>query len=263
MSGFSPGNRWLACLGFNPTAKLRMFCFPYGGAGASAYRQWSSGLLPSIELYAIQLPGRETRMAEPPLSSIDEVVLDLVDALAFVSNVPFVFFGHSLGAFIAFELARELEARGGPRPVQVIVSGQRAPHLPNALPVLYDLPDSEFLDALQRRYNAIPDVVRESPDLLQALVPMLRSDFTMHDCYEYVPSAPLTCPIAAFGSDHDPEATPSGLEAWRQHTSAAFSMKVFSGGHFYIQTEQHAVLSVLNELLAPLVDASVRATRSR
>lgn len=246
-------DKWVVSPRRNPAARLRLFCFPYGGAGASVYRTWPALLPSTIEVCAIQLPGRETRIAEAPIADIDEVILDLLDAMAPLDPRPFAFFGHSLGAFLAFEVARELHDRRLPGPGHLIVSGQRAPHLPNALPVLYNLPEASFVEQLQDRYNAIPAVVLESPQLMAALLPMLRADFTMHDTYDYVEGPPLECPIAAFGGDQDPEATELDLIAWKRYTTSEFRSRVFPGGHFYVRTAQAAILATVSDLLTPLL----------
>lgn len=252
MQGSQAVDRWVVVPRRSPSALVRLFCFPYGGAGASAYRTWHQGLPSTVEVCAIQLPGREARVGEAPLADLDQVVMSLVDALEPLSDIPFVFFGHSLGAFLAFELARELRDEQRPGPAHLIVSGQRAPHRPNALPPCFHLPDAEFVEELQRRYDAIPAVVRDNPQIMQLLLPTLRADFTMHDTYEYVAGSPLTCPIASFGGDRDSEVAAHELAEWQACTSGAFTSRVFTGGHFYIRTAQDALLQAIAELLTPL-----------
>lgn len=200
------------------------------------------------------MPGRETRVGERALADFDELLDALVQAIAPLCTMPFAFFGHSLGAFVAFELAHLMRANDHvpDGPVKLIVSGQRAPHVPDRSTPLYHLPDAEFIDALQTRYNAIPAEVVGNPQMLGMLLPMLRADFTLHDTYQCAEGAPLDCPIVAFGGDADPETNEDELQAWRLHTSATFTATLFAGGHFFIRTAREAVLAALGDELTAL-----------
>src|SRR6187397_2335302 len=131
---------------------LRLFCLPHAGAGASVFARWSRALPPAIKVRALQLPGRESRLREPPASGMSPLVGELADTIAPVLDRPFAIFGHSMGALIGFELARELRRRGRPGPRHLLMSGLRAPDRPSRLPPLAALPDAAFLDGVQDRY---------------------------------------------------------------------------------------------------------------
>jgi medium-chain acyl-[acyl-carrier-protein] hydrolase len=231
----------------NPQARLRLFCFPYGGAGASVYRRWPDGLPHSVEVCAIQLPGRESRFRETPFTEIPGLVLTLTEVLSPYLNIPFAFFGHSLGAFVAFEVVRQLRKENAPGPIHLFVSGKRAPHVPHSRPPIYQLPEGEFIEEIRRRYDGIPQVVLQSPDLMQVFLPVLRADFSMNDTYTYVDGKPLECPISCFGGLEDPEVKEEGLLAWRLQTQSSFSLRMIPGGHFFIHSASPSLLRALSE----------------
>ena len=134
----------------NPGARLRLFCFPYAGGGASVYQAWPQGLPADVEVCAVQPPGRERRMTEAPFSRLDDLVESAAAGLAPLMEVPFAFFGHSNGALIAFELIRRLRRGGLPLPLAFFPSGRVAPHLPRRTPRIHDLPEDEFREGLRR-----------------------------------------------------------------------------------------------------------------
>lgn len=144
----------------NPQARVPLFCFPYwGGRGASIFRPWPQALPGAVEVCGVQLPGRENRIREAPFTKISEVVEKLAEVLRPCLALPFAFFSHSLGVFIGFELARQLCKQNAQGPIYLFVSGQRAPQIPGPFPHLYQLPDSEFIEQVHRRYDAIPQAV--------------------------------------------------------------------------------------------------------
>jgi medium-chain acyl-[acyl-carrier-protein] hydrolase len=234
-----------------PNAALRLFCLPYAGGGASAYHAWGRLLPPTIELCAMQLPGREARVREAPYASFGEAVAGLGEALCPLLDRPYALFGHSLGALLAFELARWLRRRGGPQPQQLFVSSRRPPQLPEPYPPVASLPDEEFTAKIQQRYGGIPQVILQEPELMTMFLPILRADFKVLESYRYSVEPPLACALAVFGGSEDAIATPSALGEWQQHTAGAFSMREFAGGHFYLQTLRTEVVSgVVDVLLA-------------
>jgi medium-chain acyl-[acyl-carrier-protein] hydrolase len=235
-------------------AQRRLFCFPYAGGGASIYRDWGAHLPPDIELCAVRLPGREGRFSEPMLHALEPLLAQLVDALLPAMDRPFALFGHSLGALVAFELARALRARGLPTPLHVFVSGRRAPHLPESRdlhePPLSTLPDAELIAQL-RRLEGTPDEVLSAPELLALMLPMLRADFAISESYEHRPGAPLDCPITAFGGLEDKDTGRDSIAAWSVHTRGDFTMHVLPGGHFFLHTMHSSILhAVANSLAA-------------
>ena len=238
---------------FNPSrsrARLRLYCLPHAGGGAASYATWANLLPPHVELCRVQLPGRENRLREAPFAAITPLVEVLAKVLRPHLDLPFALFGHSMGALIAFELARQLRRDGGITPMQLFVSGRWAPHWPSPDPALAQLPDAEFIAALRARYNNIPDIVAGDPELLAIYVPLLRADVTLLDTYVYTPERALDCPIVALGGVDDARVPRASLEAWREHTTQSVRVRQFPGGHFYLQSGYPVLLKVLAQELA-------------
>lgn len=240
-------NRWVVCPQPNSEARLRLFCFPYAGAGAAIYHSWGRLLSPKIEVFSIRLPGREGRLREESYIHLVPLVEDLVEALYPYFDQPFAFFGHSLGALISFEVARKARKLYGLEPVHLFVSGRRAPQLLDPDPPLRHLPDAAFIEELQRRYDGIPQVVLEDNELMNLFLPVLRVDLTVLETYQYIPEAPLGCPITAFGGQQDKRTSQPELVAWSDQTHNTFRLQFFPGGHFFLQSTQSLLFSELNK----------------
>lgn len=228
---------------FQPQEKprFRLFCFPYAGAGAAVYRTWGTAL-PQVEVCAIRLPGRETRLREQPYTNLNELSATLVDVLLPKMDVPFAFWGHSMGSMVGFETARQLRSRGYALPAHLFVSAWSGPQLGRALPPLNALPDAQFVDAIQERYGGIPAAIIAEPDLLAMFVPILRADLTIMERYQYVDEPPLGCSLSAFGGDQDRTTNTTDLAAWSEQSNDFWGTRIFPGGHFYLQTQQPVVL---------------------
>lgn len=243
---------WLVIPRPNPRARLRLFCFPYAGGGAITYRTWPNDLPADIEVCSIQLPGRESRLREPAFTDMTTLVTTLAQVLKPFLNQPFAFFGHSMGALIAFELARHLRHTQQAELAHLLVSARPAPQLPGGADdrpdtPLHQLPDAQFIDALITRYNAIPDTILKEPELLKLLIPSVRADFTLLETYQWTESAPLDCPISAFGGISDPIVPEADMQLWREHTRSSFKLRMFPGDHFYLRTAQSTLLQAVNQ----------------
>jgi medium-chain acyl-[acyl-carrier-protein] hydrolase len=232
----------------------RLFCFPYAGVGASVFRQWSAGLPSEFDVCAVQLPGRTARMAEPPIASVPVLVDGIVTAITSHLDVPFVFFGHSMGAILAAEVTRELARRGAPLPRYLIVSARRPPHMADPQSPLRNLSDAEFVEEIMRRYGGIPPEVLREKELLALLLPALRADIAALETHWPPRRAPLPCPIVAFGGSDDALTPKAHLEAWREETVSNFEICVFPGGHFYLEPRRTAVLAKVSEILVRAMD---------
>jgi medium-chain acyl-[acyl-carrier-protein] hydrolase len=232
--------KWVVTARPNPGARLRLFCLPYAGGGASAYRFWAADL-PDTEVCAVQLPGRESRLGERPCSEMAPLISTLADVLLPECDRPFALFGHSMGALLAFELARQLQAAGGPQPVHLLVSGHRAPHLPRTQPALHGLPVPELIEQL-RRIGGTPEAVLQHRELMELLLPGLRADFALVDLYQWQPGQQLACPLSAFCGVTDALAGPGEMEGWGQHTEGRFRLHTYPGGHFYLHAERQTLL---------------------
>jgi surfactin synthase thioesterase subunit len=198
----------------------------------------------------VRLPGRETRLREPPYRRVPSLVADAVRALAPLCERPFALFGHSLGALLAFELAHRLREVGGPLPVHLFVSGRRAPQDPDPEPPLSELPDGRLVSELRRRYDGIPQAVVEMPELLELFLPILRADCELLDTYAYAAREPLAMPISAFTGADDRRVGPDELAGWARHTSGAFRARVLPGGHFYFHGAEEELAAELEQDLA-------------
>ncbi len=249
MQKTSAASAWLVIHKPNPQARVRLFCFPHAGGGAFEFRAWSPFMPHDVELCAVQLPGRETRLQEPPFTHLPDLAKTLAEVLAPSFDKPFAFFGHSLGAFVGFELARELRRKNYPLPIHFFVSGSRAPQLPDPDPPVYHLPERELMDEINRRYRGIPKEILESTDMLELLLPALRADFTINDTYAYTHESPFDFPITCCGGAEDDNTPREHLQAWRLHTRNAFVLKMFSGDHFFIRTARTPLLQTLAEQL--------------
>lgn len=231
--------------------RLRLFCFPYAGGAASVYRSWAEAFPPEVDVCPIQLPGRGSRFREAPFQRVSDLVKAAAEALRPHLDLPFALFGHSMGALVAFELARELRRRGWPAPVLLAVSGHEAPQRPDPDPPLGHLPDAEFLEEVRARYDGIPAEVLAEEELLQLLLPVLRADILVLETYAYDEEPPLECAVSCFGGAEDRHACSEDLEAWCDQTRGPFRLRTFPGGHFFLESAREALLGALREDLRP------------
>ena len=245
-------NPWIAYRKPNPRARLRLFCFPYAGGGASIYRTWSDELPPEVEVCPVQLPGRESRLIEPSFTRFAPLLQAMNPFVQPYLDMPFAFFGHSMGAMIGFEFARYLRQRERLGPAHLFVSGCRAPQRFDFDSPIHDLPEPKFIEEL-RLLEGTPDKVLQHPELMELLIPVLRADFEMVETYSYTPEAPLDCPISAFGGLQDDEVSREDIEAWQQQTRSAFVARMFPGGHFFLHSNRAILLRMLAEDLLRLV----------
>ncbi len=244
---------WLSCPQKRPSATLRLFCFPHAGAGAASFHPFANLLPESIEMMAVQLPGRENRLSEKPYRRMAPLVDDLLSGIRQSLLKPYAFFGHSMGALIAFELARALRRDGLPLPQSVVVSGRRAPTAPNNEAPLHVLPDHAFVEALVRRYDAIPKVIRDVPELMALFVPVMKADFATFETHVHRDEPPLECPVAMYGGRDDPQTRQ--MAGWASLFAGPSKTRVFAGGHFYLTDQRRNVAAALVEdflALAPV-----------
>jgi len=215
-----------------PAARLRLFCFPYAGAGAGAFRDWSAMLPEDIEVAAVQLPGREWRIQEQPLTDIRQLAADAVDSIRPFLDKPFAFLGISMGGTLIFEIARLLRESGEPLPACLITMAIGAPHLPETK-LFHNLPDEELVAEIQE-FGVLSDEVTQHPELLEMLLPVLRADCTAHETYQYQEAEPFDFPIWVYGGYGDDLVTKDRLDAWAQHTSGVSRVHMLPGGHLFV-----------------------------
>lgn len=245
LTGMPANPPWLAISRPMPSADFRLFCFPYAGGNSLIYRAWPGNLPSNIEVCPVQLPGRGSRIRETPHKTLSSMVESLGETLPRYLDKPFVFFGHSMGAMIAFELARLLRRSYGIEPVRLFVSGRCAPHIPDPDPPTYNLPKPEFIEEL-RRLNGTPRDALENPELMELMIPLLRADFEVVQTYAFSPAEPLSCPISAFGGLEDEEVMYEHLKGWERHTTGHFTLKMFPGDHFFLNTSSEALLLAIS-----------------
>jgi medium-chain acyl-[acyl-carrier-protein] hydrolase len=244
----APPSGWLRYQPLAPASHARLLCFPHAGGGASSFSGWSRKLPAEIELIRLQLPGREDNVAEPPFTEIGGLAAALAPQLAplLSQDVPLAFYGHSMGAILAFELTRELRRRGEPLPFHLFVSGRRAPQLPLSHARLYALDDPMLIEYL-RRMGGVDARALDRPAWLRRYFPTMRADLEVSDLYRYRPEPPLPVPISAFNGSDDPTVPRHEWLAWREQTSHGFAGQALSGRHFFDRVGQ-------DRLIASIVD---------
>ncbi|MEU5783368.1 thioesterase II family protein [Micromonospora lupini] len=233
----------------DPYARLRLICFPYAGAGASIYRDWQLRPQLSTEVWSVQLPGRENRRQEPPVRRLDELLPQLHAGIAGLLDRPFAFFGHSMGALIAFELTRFLRRLGGPQPVHLFLSGHRSPERPPTRGVVSSLPDDAFLARLSEMAGSSPSALRDQ-ELLLLLAPITRADFELCEQYAFRPEPSLDIDISCFGAVDDSEVELADVACWEAHTTRRFRLRSCAGGHLFLRDQRTEMLDQITGDLA-------------
>lgn len=254
MGSDTDNSSWFLCPDSRRGAAIRLFCLPFAGAGASMYHSWSGAFPHDIEVRAVQLPGRETRMDETRITDLLLVAAGTADALEPYVDRPYALFGYSMGALLAYETARELRRRGAPLPACLFVAAMRAPHVPDVRPALSGLPRDQFVDNVNYYFQPA-DPAWQTPELLEFFLPILRDDIAMVDRYEHRTEGALECPIRAYVGSADRSTPLPSVEAWGEHTSAQFTMRVFPGAHFFLQTAlselQEDIMGTLRSVRTP------------
>jgi surfactin synthase thioesterase subunit len=223
--------------------------FPCAGGSASSYQDWTADLPSFLGAFAIQLPGRANRFLEEPLKTLPPICEALCDELEQFAALPVAFFGHSLGALIAFEVCRELRRRKQILPVHLFVAGRAAPQILARKQPIRDLPDAEFLGELNRM-GGIPPEIQENTELMDLLIPILKADITLHERYSLVPEPRLACPVTAFGGANDVDVTLDDVRGWKEQTEADFFFHEVEGGHFFVNAERKKLIQIIAARLA-------------
>lgn len=245
---------WLRRFHPGPPDGPRLVCFPHAGGAATFYVPLSKALSPWAEVRAVQYPGRQDRRAEAPATSIAPLADRIAAVLTAFTDRPLVFFGHSMGAIVAFEVIRRLEAAGGPVPVMYFASGRRAPSA-NRAEFLHRQDDVTLLREIGGLGGTDPRILAD-PEMRELILPPARADYQAIETYVSPAEATITTPITVFVGDTDSRATAHEAAGWRAHTTGAYELRVFPGGHFYLVDQQEAVVGAVT---ASLVAATVRA----
>ncbi len=243
--------KWIERRNANPRARIRLFCYPHAGGAASAFQSWQRAMPEVVEVCPVQPPGRWTRYHEPPFRRVEPAAASFAEAIEAFSDLPFVFFGHSLGALVMFEATRLLEARDGARPRACVLGARGAPQVEVGRPTPDVMADDDRLLAwITERYGRIPGF--DDPEVRELFLPVLRADLEAFAHYRLTSAPPLCTSLFAFGGDADKAVRAEDLDGWRAHTTASFEATVLPGDHFFVHDPRSGFLPRLAELLEQL-----------
>jgi len=224
----------------NTDPRLKILCFPYAGGSASTYTSWHDWLPNDVELLAVQPPGRADRLFEESYCDMPSLIETLLPAVKNVIDCPYILFGHSLGSRVAFELMVQLNKEDFRQPSHFIASGSRGPHIPTSNRPKTRLSDEEFISHL-RTLKGTPEAILQNEELIQLLLPTLRSDFQLSYDYIYAANSVFNCPVSVFGGEEDIDISLVQLESWGEFFTHPASIHCFKGGHFFIEKQKEAI----------------------
>lgn len=226
--------------------RVRVFCFPFAGGSVNTYFSWKEEFVDDVELVLVQPPGRGARILEKAHESMQDYISELLKHPDYMTDVPYILFGHSLGARVAFELASQLIDKNCPAPVSLVASGSRAPHTNNRNAPTFDLPEDEFVHEIIR-LNGTPIEITQNEEMMSLVLPVLRADIKVAETYLAEKHA-MPFPIVVFSGDSDPSINDEEVQAWQELSEFEVEMNMLPGDHFFIN--QHG--KVLTERIALL-----------
>jgi pyochelin biosynthetic protein PchC len=245
-----------------PDRRPRLVCLPYAGGSAYTFTSWPAALADIAAVTPVSLPGRADRGDVPPVldlaAAADRLAADLMAWPAGTTDRPVALFGYSLGALLGFETARRLTAAGRP-PAALVVAACAPPaaHRPGRLHLR---PDRDLIDWI-RRLGGIPESVLDDPDMLAILLPVLRADVALSECYRYQRTGPMPVPITTIAGQADPETSPAAMDGWEAETTLPLRQITLPGGHMFIEHETTAIMDVLRRALTAAGQAAGQAAR--
>ncbi|MFJ5309712.1 thioesterase II family protein [Streptomyces sp. NPDC088350] len=234
---------WIRRYHPRPHSDVRLVCLPHAGGSASFFYPVATAMPASVDVLALQYPGRQDRRTEPCLTSVSEIADQVVTALVPWADRPLLFFGHSLGATLGFEVARRLEREHGIVLAGLFVSARRAPSR-KRWETVHQRSDAGIIDEM-RRLNGTDVGLLTDPDVLDMVLPAIRADYQAVETYEYEPGPKLRCPVVCLVGDDDPKVDQDEARAWSEHTEGSFELRVFTGGHFYLSSHQTAIVDLI------------------
>lgn len=234
---------WIRRYHPRPDAAVRLVCLPHAGGSATFYHPVSASMPAEVDVLAVQYPGRQDRRGEPCAASIQELADQITSVLLPWTDRQLLFFGHSMGATLGFEVARRLERDHGVVPQALVASARRAPSCPRDESV--HLRDDDGLIQEMRQLSGTDSTILDDVELIRMALPAIRADYRAAETYVYEPGPNLRCPVVSLVGDDDPKVTVDEARAWSRHTDASFEFHVFKGGHFYLTSHQKEILGLL------------------
>jgi medium-chain acyl-[acyl-carrier-protein] hydrolase len=238
----------------------RLFCFPYAGGNSTIYRGWQAALGSGIEVVSVEPPGRGKRFLEAPISDLKVLIGEMIKELPALMTVPSIFFGHSNGALMCYELAHELRRQGMPMPLHLILSAKQPPHIPDDKN-LHNLPTAELLEEL-KALNGTPPEILAHAELMEIVLPLLRADFSLGETYQHGTKVPLDCQMTLLGGTDDPDLSIEELAEWEPYGMHEATVHALKGDHFFIHACREEVLQIVKQVIATQIDAPL-ALRKR
>ncbi|MFE0176316.1 thioesterase II family protein [Streptomyces sp. NPDC059002] len=234
---------WIRRYRPRPDGAVRLVCLPHAGGSASFFHPMATGMPDSVDVLAVQYPGRQDRRTEPCVPTVGDLADHVTRALLPWADRPLLFFGHSLGATLGFEVARRLENDHGVVPLGLFASARRAPSRTRSETV--HLRDDEGIIQEMRELSGTNSAILDDEELIRMALPAIRADYRAVETYVYEPGPKLHCPVVSLVGDTDPKVTLDEARAWAEHTEGPFEFRVFKGGHFYLSSHQAEIMRLI------------------
>ncbi|MFF2659460.1 thioesterase II family protein [Kitasatospora sp. NPDC058032] len=243
--------RWFREVRHSPNPQTRLICFPHAGGLASFFRPWGQLVPPGTELLAVRYPGREDRFLEPFAETMDELVEQIAGECVRLLDAPLAFFGHSMGASVAYEVALRLQAEHGAAVSALFVSGRSGPGREHIRP-LSGASDHQLMKELTELGGTDAEAF-EDAELRELVLPTIRADYRLVEAYTATKAgAALNAPVTAYYGTRDAEVSRDSVEAWAEVTDSGFRMLPFEGGHFFLLDHPRAIVDDIRSRLDPI-----------
>ncbi|MFI9639182.1 thioesterase II family protein [Micromonospora sp. NPDC051925] len=251
--------KWVRRFHPAPDCAARLVCLPHAGGSASFFHPVSRALAPAVEVLAMQYPGRQDRRHEAAVDNVPDLADQILDALRHLDDRPLALFGHSMGAVLGYEVALRMRDAGLPPPAHLFVSGRRAPsrYRPDGV---HHLPDAQLVAELQTLSGTEPTILAD-PEVLEMILPAVRSDYRAVETYRHDPDRRLDCPVTVLVGDSDPRVSVDEARAWDEHTTGPIELRVLPGGHFFLVDRSVDVIAILRQELVGGRPTGERQTR--